>query len=111
MLWSTVSNLPLFGPGLGVNEGTFDASARIIRFWTAIPLAFVSAAALSCAASAATMVYLALRRVCDGQDIAELWTPGAVEAGMAESLSGRAELSRAAIEQAGTEDIAENPDE
>lgn len=73
-----------------VPSGTYAAASGLIRFWMAIPLAVALATGLSCAGSAATVLYLAMRRVCDGQDMAEVWTPGAVEAGMREAMAGRA---------------------
>ncbi|MEX2217836.1 MAG: hypothetical protein WD749_03670 [Phycisphaerales bacterium] len=83
-----------FRAGLeGPPAGTFKGAAGIINFWTAIPAAFAAAAFFASAGAAATVVYLAMRRVCDGQDMAELWTPGAVESAMDESLAGRARVA------------------
>ncbi|MBL8990654.1 MAG: hypothetical protein JNJ48_03635 [Phycisphaerae bacterium] len=53
-------------------------AARMARFWASIPLALVSALALSMYFCGSTVVYLLMRQVCDGQDAAELWMPGMV---------------------------------
>ena len=62
----------------------------MIRFWTTIPVILVLASFLSCCVSVSTALYLGMRRVCDGQDWAELWMPGMIAGTMATSLAGRA---------------------
>jgi len=74
-------------------KGTFAAAAWIIQIWIIIPLGLVVAGLLSCSTAAITMVYLAMRRACDGQDLAELWIPGMVEANMAKVMDSRAKVA------------------
>ncbi|GJQ29962.1 MAG: hypothetical protein HBSAPP03_18460 [Phycisphaerae bacterium] len=50
--------------------------ARALAFWGALPDLFVGAFAVSYWFSGGTVLYLGVRRICDGQDIEELWTPG-----------------------------------
>jgi len=57
------------------------------------------------------VVYLAIRRVCDGQDTAEIWMPGMMEGVMTESLRGRAAAARtqsAVAVQADGEEVEES---
>jgi hypothetical protein len=72
---------------------TYTAAAHLVRFWTLIPLVALAGAAASCGVSVMTVVYLAIRRVCDGQDITEIWWPGAIERSMAESMAARAQAA------------------
>ncbi len=72
---------------------TWAAGSWLIRFWTTVPIIFIFAAFISCGISACTALYLAMRRVCDGQDWAELWTPGMIAGTMAQALSGRARIA------------------
>ena len=57
------------------------------------------------------MVYLAMRRVCDGQDVAELWIPGAIEANMAAAMSGRARAAAELGTPAPTRPVAGDADD
>ncbi len=70
--------------------GTFGWGAALIEFWTLIPVTLVWAVAISFSYCASTVLYLALRRVNDGQDMSELWMPGMVEGTMAQSQRGGA---------------------
>lgn len=76
--------------------GTWGAGAAMVRIWTLLVVVLAWSCLLSCGVAADTVVYLAIRRVADGQDIAELWIPGMVESNMAQAMAGRA---RAAAEQ------------
>jgi hypothetical protein len=80
---------------------TYTAAAHVVRFWTLIPLVALAGAAVSCGMSVVTVVYLAIRRVCDGQDISEIWWPGAIEKSMAESMAARAKAAPAAPSSGG----------
>jgi hypothetical protein len=75
---------------------TWGSTAELIRFWTLIPLVALAGVWLSCGMSAATMVYLAIRRVCDGQDVGDIWWPGTIERAMSESMAARAAAAPAA---------------
>jgi hypothetical protein len=67
------------------NFSSTDRAARwLVRFWSAAPALLVSSFAVSLYWCASTMLYLAMRRVCDGQDTAEIWMPGIVNGTMAE---------------------------
>lgn len=93
----TVLALPF--PTLGVGdtaEGGFARGVWLIRFWTMIPVYGLLACFVSCGMACTTVVYLAIRRICDGQDTAELWVPGMIEGVMQETLKGRAQVSAAA---------------
>jgi hypothetical protein len=74
-------------------KGTYASGQWLVRFWTLIPVVLVLASLASCAVAAITMVYLAMRRVCDGQDVAELWVPGMVERNMRDALDSRAKVA------------------
>jgi hypothetical protein len=69
--------------------GTYAVGAAFIRLWVLVPILLVLASLLSMWTATTTVIYLAMRRICDGQDIAELWMPGAVEASMAEVMAAR----------------------
>jgi hypothetical protein len=87
-------------PPAGMDEpgGIYAVGAALIRIWVLVPILLVIASFFSCSMAAATVVYLAMRRVCDGQDVGELWMPGAVEATMAEVMRGRAQAGPATAE-------------
>ena len=56
---------------------TAPAARAIVGFWRALLALLVSGYVFSLVACAGTMIYLALRRVCDGQDTTEIWDPAA----------------------------------
>lgn len=95
MVWN--GTLTALGLGHAAPEpaGTYRAGALLIRLWTLIPLLLVSAALVSSSIAAMTVAYLCLRRVCNGQDIAELWIPGMIEANMAQAMDSRAQAAAA----------------
>jgi hypothetical protein len=78
-------------------EGTYRVAGGIINFWNSIPITFIAATLVASAASASAMLYLAMRQVCDGQDLGELWTEGEVEGAMAESMESRGDLTKQAL--------------
>lgn len=61
--------------------GTFRAAAWLLGFWHSIPAALVGATLVSTATSAATVLYLAMRRACDHQDMNDLWSDDETERG------------------------------
>lgn len=89
MLYVEVGPVPTPMP----DEGSYEVAGAIIRFWSVIVAMLVPAALLSGAAAAATMLYLAMRKAADGQDIEELWWPGKVDRAMAESMAARAKAA------------------
>lgn len=54
---------------------SFGWGAWWIRFWMYIPLSLGSAFVLSYIMCGSTLLYLLMRRVHDGQDVAEIWQP------------------------------------
>lgn len=64
-------------------------SAAIVRVWTMAFVALGYGAAVSYWWCASTGLFLAMRRVCDGQDFSELWSPGMVEGTVTESAQAR----------------------
>ncbi|MCH8153016.1 MAG: hypothetical protein IH830_11680 [Planctomycetes bacterium] len=58
-------------------------SAWLVSFWQMVVVSAVGGYVLAYYFSASTIVYLLMRRVCDGQDIAEIWEPGEVPGTMA----------------------------
>lgn len=81
--------------GMMRGEGTADeaatwsreAAAASVRFWTRVPLLLLAGYAVSYLCCAGTMLYLVVRRVCDGQDMGELWRPGMVPGTYAPELA------------------------
>lgn len=57
--------------------GYVRLGAKALAFWGDVPALFIGAFAVSFWFCGGTVLYLAVRRVCDGQDVEELWTPGA----------------------------------
>lgn len=58
-------------------------AASLIAIWTELPRLVVGAFVLSCFFSSSSVLYLLLRRVNDGQDIAEIWMPSMIGGGLA----------------------------
>ncbi|MFI4896838.1 MAG: hypothetical protein ACIARR_03325 [Phycisphaerales bacterium JB059] len=54
---------------------THGWSRRIVNFWTGALELLLGAFFVSYFFTASTILYLLLRRLCDGQDVAELWMP------------------------------------
>lgn len=65
-------------------------SAAIVRVWTMAFVALGYGAAVSYWWCASTGLFLAMRRVCDGQEFSELWSPGMIDGTQAESVTPRA---------------------
>lgn len=56
-------------------EGTTGFASGIMAFWEWLPFVLAAACTLSVFASASSLLYLLLRRTCDGQHESEVWTP------------------------------------
>lgn len=56
---------------------SFAWGARLVQLWMLVPLTLGWAFVLSYVMCGSTMLYLLMRRVNDGQDIAEIWLPRA----------------------------------
>lgn len=93
LFYGTMSALPGTPPMEPPPEGSWGAGAWMIRLWTMLPVYLLLASVASCAIAAKTVVYLGIRRVCDGQDTGELWMPGLIEGSMSAALRGRAEVA------------------
>jgi hypothetical protein len=89
-------------------EGSYRAAGGIITFWNSIPTTVIAATLVAGAASASAMLYLAMRQICDGQDVGELWTEGVVEGAMAETMESRGELTKRAIGDAAPPEALED---
>lgn len=87
--WGSFKQPPPLAADPSEPVGTYAIGTALIGIWVLVPLLLIVAAFFSTSTAAATVIYLAMRRICDGQDVGELWTPGATEATMAEIMSGR----------------------
>lgn len=66
-----------FGNNLpSATEGTAGLSMQIVGFWGSVVQVIVTGYAVSFVHTAGALQYLCLRRVCDGQEIGELWEEG-----------------------------------
>jgi len=61
--------------GSGGLGATAPAANAVVSFWRSLVALAISGYVLSLVACASTMIYLAMRRVCDGQDTTEIWDP------------------------------------
>lgn len=62
-------------PGAGASLRTMGAA---VGFWLDLPMVLVGGYVASFVHTGGTMLYLAMRRVCDGQDVDDVWMPGSV---------------------------------
>lgn len=67
------------GEVLSAAPGTWRAGAGLVNVSTVVFGLIAVGILVSYAWCAATALFLAMRRVCDGQDFSELWSPGMVE--------------------------------
>lgn len=77
----------------GTEEGSpfgLNATTHLISLWSAIPGVIAGSILLSFTFSGMTVLYLLLRRVCDGQDVGDLWMPGMVAGTLAHDAAGAA---------------------
>lgn len=74
--WSGERGARVLGPE-GELGGIDGAARSIVGFWNGVVHLLVAAYAVSFVHTAGTLVYLICRRINDGQEIAELWTPDA----------------------------------
>jgi hypothetical protein len=92
-VWAAATAV-LDGSARAETAGTFAAASRVIRLWLYLPVVLAACYAVSTAASGATVMYLLLRRINDGQDVSEIWMPGMTPGTMA-SARGAAPASAA----------------
>lgn len=60
------------------------ASASLVMFWQTVVVCLVAGYVFSYYFGASTIMYLLMRRACDGQEVDEIWEPGAVPGTMAD---------------------------
>jgi len=75
----------------GTEEGSpfgLNATTHLISLWSAIPGVIAGSILLSFTFSGMTVLYLLLRRVCDGQDVGDLWMPGMVAGTLTHDAAG-----------------------
>jgi hypothetical protein len=70
-LWLTQDRSAALSVG---GEGSVGLASSIMAFWNWLPFVLASACTFSVFASASTLLYLLLRRTCDGQHEREVWT-------------------------------------
>ena len=58
-------------------------TAGMIAFWCYALFVITLGVAVSVYWTSCTLLYLAMRRICDGQDVHELWAPGMIEGSLA----------------------------
>lgn len=76
---------PLFEPGQQTSQ-----AGQIVALWQVLVSLVISGALVSWNFTAGTLAYLVLRRVCDEQDIREVWLPGLIEGARAPDRSAAA---------------------
>lgn len=67
-----------------------NAAGQIISFWSLFVSLILSGILVSWHATAGTLVYLLLRRVCDEQDHREVWMPGVIPGTRASEVEPKA---------------------
>jgi hypothetical protein len=70
--------------GVPALTGSDRLASGAVRFWSTIPVLLGAAFSVSYFWCAATILYLAMRRICDGQDMSEVWVDTIVPGTMAE---------------------------
>lgn len=78
-----------FGDQPGPPPATDRAASVFVRFWSVAFIVAGLGVAVSYWWCAATALFLVMRRICDGQDISELWSPGMVGGTVSESIQAR----------------------
>jgi hypothetical protein len=111
MEWSGARGLDALGrlPGHVKEASPKDSGWPAVRWvvtgWTIVPLLVPVAFVVSFVWSGSTILYLAMRKVVDGQDVHEIWMPGMVEGTMAsEGGSGKAEVGSPNVPAEGVSD-------
>jgi hypothetical protein len=66
----------VLGQSAGESGTSIQIAARLVGFWLNLPTYLFLGYSLSYFCCAGTAMYMALRRVCDGQDTSEIWVPG-----------------------------------
>jgi len=94
--WRLAQGIPVIEavPEGGEEPTGPSSAARIVAFWFSVLMLITPAFVISYFHAAATILHLILRRVSDGQDVADIWIPGLIEGAMVESMKARAEAIR-----------------
>ncbi len=99
--WTGESANRVIGAGTeGSTEGLTGServAAGLVKFWTNLVRVIVAAFVVSYFFCGSTVLYLLMRRVCDGQDTGELWMPGMIEGTMAATMEARVKAAAAAV--------------
>lgn len=74
--WTPTSVDP--GRVLEGSSASLRAMNAGILFWLNVPLLLVGGYVTSFVHTGGTVLYLAMRRVCDGQDVDDVWMPGSI---------------------------------
>lgn len=69
------------------------AMLRLVALWSAIPGLIAGSILVSYIFAGTTVMYLLMRRVCDGQDESDLWVPGAVAGTMNQTRVSEADAT------------------
>jgi hypothetical protein len=70
-------------------DGSWQYAAPLVGFWNRVLMATANAVGVSIFFAASTAVYLLMRWCVDGQDPAEIWSPGEIEDTMARTQASR----------------------
>jgi|GEM_PF-486059 len=85
--WASAAFLstPLGG---GSDTGGAPTTGKIIEFWHSVPYAFVFAIGVSLVFTTSSVLYLLIRRLCDGQEVSDLWMPGMIPGTLSPEQAG-----------------------
>jgi hypothetical protein len=78
-------------------------AAWLVTFWQTVVIDLVAAFVIAYYFAASTIVYLLMRRTCDGQDVEEIWRPGLTPgtlAPVAGAVAGQAEHRTGGVAEA-----------
>ncbi len=81
--------------GGGSETGGVKTAGSIIEFWQNVPRYIVSAIGVSFVFTSSSVLYLLVRRLCDGQEIGDLWMPGMIPGTLSPEQAGA--ISNAAM--------------
>ncbi|MDX2116649.1 MAG: hypothetical protein SFY96_00525 [Planctomycetota bacterium] len=78
-------SVPLGG---GTETGGVKTAGAILEFWNNVPRYIVGAIGLSFVFTASSVLYLLVRRLCDGQEVGDLWMPGMIPGTLSPEQAG-----------------------
>lgn len=83
------------------------ATVALVRFWRNLVMVIVGAFAISYFFCSSTVLYMIMRRVCDGQDMGEVWMPGMIEGTMTMTMEARANVGGVSVRPGSDADAAD----